>query len=378
MDNIDYSGKASLRWCLDFYLDTAISCRTVDFYGSSEKNSIIWFTDMWKRLFIHFVFLFLFVLNTLFAADYSIVFVHIGKQLPAYIEVALVQARAFNPDCPIILVANESALKNYPPKYPETNVTFVTCESLKRTEAHTLFSQRSGLNAQWGNGFWLYTSERFLYLNDLIAQYNLKNIFHLENDNMLYVNLGDLLPIFESKYQGLGITMDNDHRCIPGFVYISNPDIMSSLAKFFADHASESNNDMVVLERFRNACGADKVDNLPIIMKEYVDTQPMISPSGHVAKNKYQYCQNIYLFDSIFDAAAIGQYLGGTSPLNGEVLSGFINESCVFNPSLLKYEWVIDEEGRRVPFVIYGNNKVRINSLHIHSKNLTEFASRAY
>ncbi len=77
----------------------------------------------------------------------------------------------------------------------------------------------------------------------------------------------------------------------------------------------------------------------------------------------------------IFDAAAIGQYVGGVDPRNtpGDT-RGFVNETCV-----IKYAdegeimWTTeDASGFRKPFLkIKGNNtKVPIFNLHIHSKNL--------
>lgn len=316
----------------------------------------------------------IFLIGRAFADDsHSIVFIHIGKTIPAHVPVALSQARTFNPDCPIIFVANEEALQTF--KVPNSNITLITCESLQINEEHRLFKQRSGHNTEWREGFWLYTSERFLYLHDLMVQYDLENVFHLEHDNMLYANLVELLPIFKENYKGLAITMDNDQRCIPGFVYISSKPIMARLARYFTDKAGDNNNDMQILARFKNDLGDEAADNLPIICSEYVNEQPMRSPYNHVASNPNKYCLNIDLFNSIFDGAALGQYIGGIDPRNGNSQPGFINESCVFNPSLLTYEWIEDREGRKVPFAIYKGNKFRINNLHIHSKNLWKFQS---
>lgn len=309
---------------------------------------------------------------------YSIVFIHIGKTIPGHVPVALSQARAFNPDCAIILIANEEALNKFVIHDHKENITKITCESLVKTDEHNRFRQQSGLDSQWREGFWLYTSERFLYLQDLMIQYNIENVFHLEHDNMLYVNLEELLPVFTSNYKGFAVTMDNDQRCIPGFVYISNAFIMNRLAGYFADKAGQNQNDMQILASFKNEFGNESMDNLPIISEEYVNQQPMISPYHHVSKDSKAYCRNIELFNSIFDAAAIGQYLGGIDPRNGNSQPGFINESCLFNPSLLIYEWIVDAEGRNVPFAIYDNKKFRINNLHIHSKNLWKFASQTF
>lgn len=332
---------------------------------------------MWNRykvLVISFFLTLTMLLESFCGAEgYSIVFIHIGPTLPRYTETALLQARAFNPDCPIILVANECAFAHFAWKEDfKLNVTQVSCESLKKTLDHQRFIKDSKCT----DPFWRYTSERFLYLNDLIAQYKLENVFHLENDNMLYVNLEELLPVFKSQYPGMAATFDNDERCIPGFVYISSSYSVNSLAKCFADHAKKGLNDMQILSIFKNTNKRGLIANLPIIMEEYIDKNLLISPMGHLAKNKHDYCNNIDVFQSIFDAAALGQYLGGINPANGDSSPGFINERCLFNPSLLTYEWLVDEQGRKVPYAIFDGKKYRINSLHIHSKNLEAFFSK--
>lgn len=309
------------------------------------------------------------------ADSYSIVFIHIGKTIPSHVPVALSQARAFNPSCPIIFIANQEALESF---VSGADIAYITCESLAATDAHRRFRQHSSLDSQWRDGFCLYTSERFLYLQDLMVQYDLKNVFHLEHDNMLYANLEELLPIFTSQYKGLAATMDNEERCIPGFVYISNTHIMNRLATYFADKAGHNQSDMQILASFKDDFGKDSVDHLPIICAEYVNQHPMRSPDNHVAKDPVSYCRNIDRFQSIFDAAALGQYLGGIDPRNGHSQPGYINPSCLFNPSLLSYEWMTDIEGRNVPFAVYDNKKFRINNLHIHSKNLRPFASRPF
>lgn len=333
---------------------------------------------MLKKL-IHFLASssYLFLYSALFAdANYSIVFIHIGNKIPEYTETALLQARLFNPECPIILIANDAAIQDFPLKDEETNITYVACESLIKLSAHQAFIKQTTLDDQLRNGFWRYTSERFLYLQDLMVQQNLTNVFHLEYDNMLYVNLQDLLPIFTEHYKAIAATFDNDKRCIPGFMFIQNPDTMTTLANFFSQLAKLGYNDMEVLGRFRKRYGKKVIDNLPIISEAYVRKNLLISPMNHVARNKWNYCQNIELFNSIFDAAALGQYLGGIDPsLYGSSSPGFINESCVFNPSLLTYEWIADEANRSVPYAVYAGTRYRINNLHIHSKKLELFKS---
>ncbi|MEI6242401.1 MAG: hypothetical protein WCP39_03235 [Chlamydiota bacterium] len=314
-----------------------------------------------KKVFIFFL-LFGFLS---FANTPSIVFIHIGPEIPLYSKYALQQAHLFNPDCKIYFVCNAKATKPFEiPSY----ITCISCESLKRSDEHKKFLAKSTLDVSQRKGFWRAASERFFYLHELISQYNLQNVIHLENDVMLYVELKTILPTFEKLYPTLGGTFDHDLRCIPGIVYISNEKSLYKLIQYMAHHAKKGRNDMDTLSFFQREVGRDSIQNLPIIMKEYVE--------DHLALNQDIFAQHIQDFGSIFDAAALGQYLGGIDPRNGESKPGFINETCIFRPSFLKIEWIQDERGRKVPYASYHDGKkFRINNLHIHSKNLSKFLS---
>lgn len=322
------------------------------------------------KSFKWFVLVFIFLSH--FRADaYSIVFVHIGENIPSYASIAFSQARYFNPDCPIYIIANQKALNDLFSQGNDDQLIGVDYEKLKKSDEHVKFNQLAKLE----KGFWIYTSERFLYLYDFMREYKVKDIFHLEYDNMLYVDLAKIWPVFSSMYSGIGATFDNDKRCIPGFVYISNEKSMKSLANCFSLYGARGWNDMQVIAQFKKEC-PEEIEHLPIIIPEYIKNHALRSLIGHKAKNPAKYHKNIELFDSIFDAAAIGQYLGGIDVIHhGGGTPGFINESCLFNPSLLTYSWEKDDEGRLIPCVIYSGHKYRINNLHIHSKNLKNFSS---
>lgn len=309
-----------------------------------------------------------------FASAFSIVFVHIGNALPTYLETAVEQANLFNPQADIYLVANERAVKNFPMAIGEHTIHVVTCESLENSLEHKLFLLRTSLNSVYRGGFWKYATERFFYLQELIAQHGLHNVCHLENDVMLYVDLDDLLPVFQ-KYQGIAATFDNDQRCIPGFLYIANPYAINQLSKYLADHAHDGLVDMEIIAKYKKERSSSDIDNLPIRTAEYVGDHPLVSTIGFIGSDKNAYCKNIEIFQSVFDAAALGQYLGGVDPSLAPWGPGFINERCVFNPSLFSYEWDQDAKGRKVPHLIYAGKKFRINNLHIHCKNLKMFSS---
>ncbi len=308
-------------------------------------------------------------------SGYSIVFVHLGKKIPDYLFDAVGQARLFNGHADIIVIAEQKAIDQVSEiKCKEHNLMFVPCESLMLSDVHNKFRRETALSKTSREGFWCKATERFFYLDALMRQYELSDLFHLEYDIMLYVDLEDLLPIFK-KYPGIAATFDADQRCIPGFMYIAQADAIKKLVDFIAKKASKGLNDMHVIALFKQQNNREVIDNLPIIMPEYIECYGLCNELGHSTKSPKDYTQYINLFNSIFDGAAIGQYLGGIDPLNGPSSAGFVNETCLFNASKLTYLWHENTQGRKVPFASCGEKMYRINNLHIHSKNLKAFAS---
>ena len=127
---------------------------------------------------------------------------------------------------------------------------------------------------------------------------------------------------------------------------------------------------------FREATDGTLIKHLPIVHPRYHLKNEMKTPSGMKSIAPGNYSLNFDKFQSIFDAAAIGQYLGGIDAgVDADRTMGFINESCVFDCSKLKFEWRKDEEGRYVLIGSYDGEEFAVNTLHVHSKNPKRFYS---
>jgi len=301
--------------------------------------------------------------------NYSIIFVHIGTTLPSYLQHALTQAQLFNPEASIYLVANKEAIVNNKNKLAATSIIY--CEDLPQSKMHKNFIEHSTLNNTSLNGFWKKTTERFFYLDECIRTYNLKHVFHLESDNMLYADLSELLPIFK-KYKGIAAVFDNDHRCIPSFMYMPTETAMPPLVTFISKNAKKGLNDMEIIALYKNTNNTDLIDGLPIMPKEYTQHDSLQKS----VENSEFFSNHIADFNSLFDGAALGQYLGGIDyQVHKPSGPGFINESCIFNASKFKFIWISDNKGRKIPYIQYHGKKYRINNLHIHSKDLHKFKS---
>lgn len=339
-----------------------------------------------RRCCIHFVLLAPFALNA-----YSIVYVHIGPSLPEHLFSTIAQARLFNAECPIYLIANQHAIEeagrqidaatdtqtHSDPKcgFKANDITYIACESLSPSAIHEKF--HANQQHDWGaNGFWVYTSERFFFLDEFVRQYDLTDVFHFENDILLYVNLQELLPVFHKHYPGMiATTFENDDRCVPGFLYIANSRPLNALIQSFPAYVNLDNTDMETIARFKNQYHKVFIDYLPIIIPEYVNDHVLCSfdeQSKQISKTPAQpelFFNHFEDFSSVFDAAALGVYLGGmNAAFHEDSKPGKIDVYCVFNPSYLNFDWQLNAQGQRIPFITYKGHRVRINNLHITNK----------
>lgn len=302
--------------------------------------------------------------------DHNIVFIHIGSNIPSYLMSAIKQARLFNELCSIYLITSSSALRELAKfQFDLRDVIFINYEKLPTTEAHRIFSKKCTLT-----GFWRATIERFFVLHNFMQWFNIQNVFHLENDTMLYVNLSKLLPVFSKNYS-IAIPFDNDERAIASLVYVKNANVLKNLTDFIAEKSMTGLNDMQLMALFKKNHG-EVVKQLPVIMPQYLQHNKLKSTLNHVAKVPERYADYFEEFNCIFDAAALGQYLGGVDPAHKNSSPGFINESCLFNPSLFDYEWQKEPNELMVPYVVFKNQKYKIATLHIHSKRLELFSSK--
>ena len=222
------------------------------------------------------------------------------------------------------------------------------------------FRKISTLNPYERGGFWLLASFRLFYVYYLMKKFDLKNVIHLENDVPVYYNCDVLLEKLDKTK--VYIPFDTYTRNIASIMYIPNSEIFKEiLDKYHPDLNDMENFSLIRLQ-------TDKIDNFPIFINEENAEDKQIN----------YVCRNFSKFGGfIFDAAAMGQYLGGVDPRNipGDT-RGFINETCIVKYNNYKFNWkrVIDNNFiMSKPYLIVGEKEYPIFNLHIHSKNLDKF-----
>lgn len=205
----------------------------------------------------------------------------------------------------------------------------------------------------------IYSFERFFLLYHLMDQYQLSDIFFLELDNLIY----DDPMKWESSFilNEMSYMYDGHRRCASGICFIRNKEILLKFmenCKHYIATDTEFISEMTALYQFWEA-NKDHVQLLPIHWP--ADHVPM---ETHIHYDKYQ--------NTIFDAAALGICLTGLDPYHtgGVIVKGQKWRWSTIDYTKYTYKWVIDDKNRNIPYVLCGDTWVKINNLHIHSKDL--------
>ncbi len=326
------------------------------------------------------VLIFFLLQSILFA--HSIVFVHLGPNLPSHLTYSLSQARLFNPDIPIYLIGDSEALYSLEEVLRESQIEYIPTHSLPTRESHKVYLRQMRHYGQDGTNqkYWTWTTERLFYLAEFVRSRSLTDIFHIESDVMLYTDLATFLPVFHEHYRGmLGATFENPRRGVLGLLYIADAEPIERFVDYIAYETKSGGTDMGFIGTFKCAHQGQYVEALPVIMREYGEDRMMKSRHNHLSGPSELYTHLIDRFDSLFDGLALGIYLGGVNPLTheeGKMGPGYVDKQCIFDPTFLTFEWSLDKEKRVIPLASYKGKSWPINNLHIHSKRLSSFYSK--
>jgi hypothetical protein len=299
-------------------------------------------------------------------------------QLPKYTEDCIKQIRLWNPTYvdelqnlkPQIYICTSETNENkklLTHLVSEYNVTPVFIEKLQKTKDHAIFSNSYSNMSM--NGFWKYTTERFFILEECMRKYHLKNVCHIEIDNLIYFNLQENLSKFKSL-DSILVPSDNETRFIAGICFVNDVKYLQELNQYFA-HRSHNRAEMEVMMEFNRH--TNYIKTLPVIMPEY--SEQLRPQEGNPIHNPSRFSELILSFNQpdgcIFDAAAIGQYMFGIDTIhNINNTDGFINPHCCFRIDKCKLKWEKYNGLYRLNISQNGDYWYPIYNLHVHNKSL--------
>ena len=207
--------------------------------------------------------------------------------------------------------------------------------------------------------------ERFFLLQNLMLSKNIEDCLFLELDNLIYDDPHNWITEF-SKHE-LCYMYDHDDRCSSGLMYVKKASSLNEFLGFILHFIITSKDfltEMTTLYRYYDY-NKSSIQLLPTYWNK--DSIPSM------AKMNY----GLY-GQSIFDALAIGCCLLGLDPYHtdGKIETGRRAEWCAIDYTKDIFEWKMDDQGRRIPYMYDGTNWLRVNNLHVHSKDLKSGLSK--
>jgi len=289
------------------------------------------------------------------------IFIHIGNIFPNHVKVSLEQCYKWNKDCPIYFIC--SNIHKDIINFSYINVIFL--EDIAASEKHHIFNKISGLDIGFRDGFWKYTTERLFVLEDFCIQNNIKECFHIENDNMVYFSATELINVFRNSVNGISSPALADDENTFGILYCNNINVLGELTLTLLYNPTNEN---------EMGLGSKFFHNYP----QYTSFLPSIPLSDLTLSDieKKYIANNIDKFNGIFDPAQYGQWLGGVDPRNFE--SGpfqFSNTRAKIQANTFNYNIVEESNGLKRYYISDkgANINLPIYILHIHSKFCDKF-----
>jgi hypothetical protein len=232
---------------------------------------------------------------------------------------------------------------------------------VKLIDASTLtdkfqYHSKTTMNVNFRDAFWVFTSSRFFYIYAFMEKYDISNVIHLENDVPIYYNCDILESVLDKKK--IYIPMDSNDRAIASIIYIPTAILLEKVLSQYHLNKNDMENFSIIAR------------NSPELFSFF----PICIPREYDNHEQEMVTQLFSKFGMIFDAAAIGQYLGGVDPRNisGDT-TGFINETCVIKYNEFDFCWISDVDEIKRPFMKFREQTIPIFNLHIHCKNLEKF-----
>lgn len=210
---------------------------------------------------------------------------------------------------------------------------------------------------------WRESSYRFFYIKNIIEEYNLSNILTFDNDVLLYENPEKILEQITQKYKNIAITPQCHNEVVMGMCYLKDSNSIKVITDFFIEeykldrhHLKQKYKDYPT--EMRILANIKQIEYLPIL-------------PNSITENRYS--NNYSFFNSVFDPAGYGQYIGGLSPMNVTIANpGWYHDYQEIGKQIKLNRIKIIFENNS-PYLLCGNDRIRINNLHIHSKETYKY-----
>jgi hypothetical protein len=282
---------------------------------------------------------------------YEIVFVHLGKSIPKYLELNISRTRELFPDPEITLISDSLHFDN------ESIIIHNYCRS-RITDSILLKTKH---DATFRDGFWIKSLERLIAVLEYQILKKRTNVIHIESDVLLMPNapLEDIARLESPTW-----TKYSSSKSVGAVFFVPTPEsaqkILNAILELITQRPDIT--DMTILSILSEDLNLGTTFSHSALDASAVSQKPIV--------------ESLRLNSGIFDPAQIGMWLTGEDSRNHLGMTVIhLNElytsgDSLINPEKLKYSldsrnnlWATNSTGGRFP----------IWSLHIHSKNVDLF-----
>lgn len=206
---------------------------------------------------------------------------------------------------------------------------------------------------------WQSSCYRMFYIQSLIEEKNLTNILHFDNDVLLYENPEKLIEVMSNNIIDYAITAHNENEVVMGMSFIKDASSLPNLLNYIQTELFKGPD-------YLNREYDGYPNEMQLISKSKLYNTLPILPTD-ISSQRYSKYFNI--FNSVFDPSSYGQYLGGTF---SEKKPGWFGTHQEIGKYLSENKIKVIMENKN-PYILYNDQKIKINNLHIHSKETEKF-----
>lgn len=271
-------------------------------------------------------------------------------EIPRYTKYSLEKIRQENPNEDILFISNTK-----PEYFDALKITWVPQNSvgngsfLRQFNRLSWFNRHGTPNTSYPSpeGFWHKTCERIFYIIEFCRQNNLKQIWHFENDVLIYENLQKFQTTLNHAY---AVEMSQSQTTL-AISYFPSFKELEELGIFFIEAMQRG-------ESFLQQKVNDHISEMSLLT--------LALYSGVI--------RSFPIFpgdEFVFDPGSYGQFLGGTNNFHGP---GFIDNKHFVGRSIERNKISIKKIDSK--FYVIDNEKnitSKLFNLHIHSKKLENF-----
>lgn len=292
------------------------------------------------------------------------IFTHVNSDLPEYIQYNFKQIRYLNPNLPIAIICHNKYLSQQNRQLlQQYNIELIKYEDLEQDDLIQDFRKVSWYKS-WGIPNTQYpsppdfvqgTTERLYALNAYLLKTKINDIFHSENDVLCYIPIVNIYNIVKDCFTKLSITKMGNQDHTFSFVYIPTPKTLYDFCIYNLEKMKLGD------QYLRQIYHMDMVHEMSIAKIYEEETNQLDFFPILKTDNTFPF------FNSLFDPASYGQYLGGTN--NHGLGPGYAGMHHIVGREILNNRHIPYISTNGTPYV----DNIKLNTLHVHSKQLQNF-----